>query len=722
MKKYTAVFIAAALSASMSATAIAASFSDINDVPWSGAEQYINEAADLGLMVGETDSSGKQIFRARDRVTYCEAMQIAYSVLKQTDRLAVSGDFSSKWTSAMQGANIPEWAYPAVSYGLESGILSENDIKIFMKSAGENRDSTRENVAVIFGKALSHLTEVNKSASLTFADKDEITATSVPYIDILARYEIFMGDENGNFNPKNYINRAEMAVIASKTYNVAKELKAGDNNGSQETPATPSVSNHVGTIILTDGGETEKTIAVSDASTGTVTNFVVSSTTPVIGADGSTKTFEDISLGDKVTVTTSGGVVVSVIINDDKANMEEDEDKNKNKNKSDALEGYLNNITSTAVTFDTEDGDQMRYEFTSNPRLTLNGNPVSYRDIYEYVVDRSLIYVELTLDDNGDVSAMTAEFCDVEGELTNVSDGKVYVKTTVGGGSKTTRIPMTSGCQIYLDGEKISESKAEKLFEGEKEGDLYAVVAVDGFNEAEKVEIFHDTYTNGELISISSSKIETVSGFGREVEYDLDDDAEFTLNGSEASYRDIKNALDDGDVLVTLEFDDDNIVTKVTAQLKKVKGTLKSADDKRIVVVDDDDNRMALTVTRLVECEFNGEEVSYARFQGMFEDTENAVMAEVELDDEGVVEKIVAVEGSETEGKVVELNSDKIIIEDAAGVEHEYKLESFIRGYLNGEELFPASRIFEDARDKDATVELAFSSRGHVNRIYVTLD
>ena len=71
MKKYTAVFIAAALSASMSATAAAASFSDINDVPWSGAEQYINEAADLGLMVGETDSSGKQIFRARDRVTYC---------------------------------------------------------------------------------------------------------------------------------------------------------------------------------------------------------------------------------------------------------------------------------------------------------------------------------------------------------------------------------------------------------------------------------------------------------------------------------------------------------------------------------------------------------------------------------------------------------------------------------------------------------------------------
>lgn len=71
--------------------------------------------------------------------------------------------------------DIPQWAYTAVAYGLESGIVSTNDIEIFIKDDGTNRDSTRENVAVIFGKALSHISKVNTSAELSFKDKAEIT-------------------------------------------------------------------------------------------------------------------------------------------------------------------------------------------------------------------------------------------------------------------------------------------------------------------------------------------------------------------------------------------------------------------------------------------------------------------------------------------------------------------------------------------------------------------
>ena len=322
----------------------------------------------------------------------------------------------------MQSANIPTWAYTSVAYGLESGIVSENDIKIFMKGPGENRDATRENVAVIFGKALSHIEEVNPSATLIFNDKDEITDTSVPYIDLLVRLNIMVGDDNNNFNPKNYINRAEMAVIVSKSYDKIEELK----KGSSDKGTSGAVATYTGTIILTDNGTSEQTIALSDSTTGTVTNFVVNASTPVITLDGSTKTYSDISVGDKVTVTTSGGVVVSVIINDDKASEEKEDEKEEK-----VLEGYLNNISSKVVAFDTKDGDQERYEFSSNPRITLNGSPVTQNDIYEYVVERSMIYVKLTLDDNGKVSALTAEFCDVEGELTNVKDSQVQPLETI---------------------------------------------------------------------------------------------------------------------------------------------------------------------------------------------------------------------------------------------------------------------------------------------------
>lgn len=42
----------------------------------------------------------------------------------------------------------------------------------------------------------------------------------------------------------------------------------------------------------------------------------------------------------------------------------------------------------------------------------------------------------------------------------------------------------------------------------DKDGGYYAKAEVDNFNKATKVEIFRDTYTEGELKKISSSSIE----------------------------------------------------------------------------------------------------------------------------------------------------------------------------------------------------------------------
>ena len=120
MKRFLSLSLALIMSLGMAVNTFAANFSDINNVPWEGAKQYINDVADKGIMVGDTDSSGKKVFRAKDRVTYCEAMQLAYSVLKMTDGLKTTADTSVKWSSTMQEANIPTWAFPAVSYGLES--------------------------------------------------------------------------------------------------------------------------------------------------------------------------------------------------------------------------------------------------------------------------------------------------------------------------------------------------------------------------------------------------------------------------------------------------------------------------------------------------------------------------------------------------------------------------------------------------------------------------
>lgn len=315
MKRFIALAVMAVMTIGSAITVNAATFYDINDVPWEGAKEYINSASALNLMVGDTDASNRTVFRAKDRVTYCESMQIVYSILKNANVMENSNYDISKWKSSMQEAYIPEWAYPCVSYGLENEILLENDLGIFMKGEGINRDATRENVAVIFGKAIDHLSEVNQAAVLDFKDKGEVSITSIPYIDLLSRFSIIVGDD-GNFNPKNYINRAEMAVISSKTYYKVKELKE-DFDSKAETIS--------GTVMLTDDGISSKTISVSENGSGALSEFTITSDVPVTNNEGYTKSYEDISIGDIVTVVSVNKIVTSVVIDYENEHIESTE-------------------------------------------------------------------------------------------------------------------------------------------------------------------------------------------------------------------------------------------------------------------------------------------------------------------------------------------------------------------------------------------------------------
>ena len=70
----------------------------------------------------------------------------------------------------------------------------------------DRRNATREDVGVIFGKALSKVYTVNQSAALKYNDKNAITASSVPYLELLNRLNLMVGDANNNFNPKANIN------------------------------------------------------------------------------------------------------------------------------------------------------------------------------------------------------------------------------------------------------------------------------------------------------------------------------------------------------------------------------------------------------------------------------------------------------------------------------------------------------------------------------------
>ena len=151
--KHTVALALAAMLACQPLSVYAATFADMNQVPWAGAEASINKAASLGLVVGET-RNGKTYFRPRDSVSLSESCQLAYKLLMQTGKAKADDSVTQKWTPIMNAYGIQSWAYPAVSYCLENGILATSNLGGFMKN-GSNLPATREQAATILGRALT---------------------------------------------------------------------------------------------------------------------------------------------------------------------------------------------------------------------------------------------------------------------------------------------------------------------------------------------------------------------------------------------------------------------------------------------------------------------------------------------------------------------------------------------------------------------------------------
>ena len=105
MKRKAALFLAALMAIGTAVSVPAAeNFADIDDVPWNGAKAYINSAYENGLMVGYINKNGERVFRAKDKISYSETVQLVYKLSGDT----VEDFVVSKWSYDMAKNNIPK--------------------------------------------------------------------------------------------------------------------------------------------------------------------------------------------------------------------------------------------------------------------------------------------------------------------------------------------------------------------------------------------------------------------------------------------------------------------------------------------------------------------------------------------------------------------------------------------------------------------------------------
>lgn len=579
MKKtfLAAVFAATiAVSGLGSTSAYASVFSDINTVPWPEAAQYIDEAYNLGLMAGYVEN-GQRYCKPNNNVTYCEAVQLMYAIMSSYTGTSVSSSVVTKWTSTMVSANIPSWAYNAVAYALENSILSTKDISIFMASSSTQNNARREDIAVIFGKALSKVYGLSSSPTLTYADKSQIASTSVPYVELLNRLNIMVGDANNKFNPKVNINKAEMSVIVTKTYNA---LKSG--GGSTTNPGT--VVQYAGKITeITSSGSG---YSVSVSVNGSTKKFTANATTSVTGADGKSSSVAKLSTGDSVVAVCKGDVASTIIV------MSEGEESTTSKS------GTINNITEDEIVLKTSSGNKTYDIEDSDITVTIDGSSSSLSSLVNKFKGGTNYSAKVYINDDDEVTKIEA----TKGSSTGDYD-KDAIKTFTSSYVKTYNDDKyefpdePEDVDFTLDGDDIDyddlKDKFEELDDDEQMIiDDYELDRDDEYLESLDV-VIEDLETSSSSESDKSGLVTDISRSEVEINddksYDFadeDDIDSLKLDGEKYDTDEdgleefVKDIEDEDDVYIELTLNSKNKITKAVAYTCSTEDvTIEDIDD-----------------------------------------------------------------------------------------------------------------------------------------------
>lgn len=703
MKKWIAFATAASLlMGSMTVPVYAASFADINTVTWSGFKPFLEQAAELGLMKGY-DENGKKYCKPRNNVTYCEAIQLMYSIMKVYSGQSVSDTVVTKWKPVISAYNIPTWAYEATAYGLENSILTTAELN---KLQNGTKYAIREDVGMIFGKAIDTVAgyDIKSGATLSYADKNEVSAAAVPYLELLNRVNLMVGDSENKFNPQAKITRAEMAVLSVKSYNKLTETKTEVPTSTKESTVAATVV----TSMVMQNGDLFVTLKTND---GTSLSLFGTKGEVTAKYSGETIAFNQIGTGDTVKVTYKGVNMSAIEVTYSKNGIQtEKTDQTTEKT------FELVDITDSKVT--VKDGSkEKKYYLDDDVEVKLDGKKSSVSKL-ERALEDAEYDVTLTLDAEEyvlKIAAVQNANNPTEGTVTDVDEDEITIKA----GRKEYTYALAKSVEITYEDKTIKFSKFERDFE---DSNYVVTLKLNSDNEVKEIEItsMEDEY-NGTLTFINGKRITFEAG-GDEYTYDLDDDVTVKLNGKKSSVSALRESFKDGKAYtVSVELNRSDEVTELLAVSKyssNNKGELSKIDEDELTILSDD-KKYTYDLAKEVEVTINGKNRDLEDLIDGYKDYSYTVT--LEFDNDGDVCEITAEMEDAKSGYLKDLVEDKKTITiTAGGMNLKLNLASSVKVTLGGEEITLTklnSELDYAFGDSKIYVELSYNSSGAVKAI-----
>lgn len=708
MKRFLTLATTAALVlGSTNAVAFGSTFADINNVPWPGAATFIEEAASLGLMSGYTEN-GKKYCKPRNNVTYCEATQLMYSIMKTYYKQDVTNETITKWKPIMDAYKIPSWAYNAVAYALDKGILVTSDLTKFMKGTTQ-QNANREDVGVIFGKALGKVYTVDMDAKLTFKDAGSISKASVPYLDLLYDKNIMVGDDYNNFNPKVNINRSEMAVLSVKTYKLLTGSGSTGSTGGTTKPETPSSGSVTGTIVNVSVLENGDLFCSVKTNTGTGLNLFGKKGTAKAYYDGKEIDFSEIGTGDSVSLSYANGDIKTITVT-------------KSVNGIGSKQTFdLVDMTSNKIT--VKDGSKEKtYTMTDDVKVYLDDKSTTPSRIFSALDNGDDFSVTIYLNADNEVTklyAVTQNDNPKSGLLTDLDDDELTIKSN----GKSYDYDVDSDVDVKDELTDYSFSDLKKYYD---DTDFYVTLTTDSKNVVTKITVnYAEDEVNGVLTDVTSRKL-TIKAQGDAYTYNLDSDVDVKVDGKSKDIDFLKENHEETSYRVSLTLNRDDDVTDIVAieeSMGESKGIIKRLSSSTIEIKNDKGDTFSydlLDDTDDIDVTLNGKSADFDDLKDKYKEYD--IRAELSFKNKQV-SKIVAVNTEADKGELRAIDEDEITIlvdgdkftydlDDDVEVtleDDDYSLSKLIKAF-NDYENFEVKLKFNSSKSKVTEIEADYAS------------
>ena len=223
MKGKRSAAFALALIMTLSLLVLPASAVSFTDMTAHWAREDVEYLAGQGIVKGVSGTT----FAPDQAMTACEALLFCSRTTGVSDR--DKAKIAAAWSdtlSKLLPADVYAWTATELAVCLETGILSETELRAMVNANSLFKTISRENLAMYLVRAmqLAPLAKSLTSYPLSFADTASISASLRPYVYLLSMYGIVKGDEQNRFLPQKSLTRAEMATMLRRAIDRMEDL------------------------------------------------------------------------------------------------------------------------------------------------------------------------------------------------------------------------------------------------------------------------------------------------------------------------------------------------------------------------------------------------------------------------------------------------------------------------------------------------------------------